>query len=160
MNNFDYCIPHILEEEGGYTNNKRDPGGETKYGISKRSYPSLDIPALSENQAKSIYRRDYWDVNNLDSLSLPLALCVLDCAVNQGNAVAVPLLQRLVGAKDDGDIGPQTLQSIRQYVMRELVVNYMAERGVRYANTKNFETFGRGWMRRLLRIFYQSTKLT
>lgn len=59
--NFEKAVAFVLRHEGGYTNDNRDPGGETKFGISKRAYPSLDIKNLTEEQAKVIYRRDYWD---------------------------------------------------------------------------------------------------
>jgi len=57
--NFERCIAFVLRHEGGYVNDPRDPGGETKYGISKRAYPGLDIKNLTEEQAKEIYRQDY-----------------------------------------------------------------------------------------------------
>ena len=58
---FDRIIEFTLQEEGGYVNNPADPGGMTKYGISKRSYPNLDIANLTIDQAKAIYERDFWN---------------------------------------------------------------------------------------------------
>ena len=60
MSAFDYALDFVLREEGGYTNNPNDPGGETNYGICKRNYPNLDIKGLTRAQAIAIYRRDYW----------------------------------------------------------------------------------------------------
>ena len=61
MGDFTRCIRHILNEEGGYVNHAKDPGGETKYGISKRAYPHLDINNLTLDEAEAIYRLDYWE---------------------------------------------------------------------------------------------------
>ena len=57
---FDQAIEVILKHEGGYANNPNDSGGETKYGISKRSYPELNIRGLTRDYAKKIYEQDFW----------------------------------------------------------------------------------------------------
>jgi hypothetical protein len=90
--NFDRAIPLILRLEGGYTNHGSDPGGETKYGISKRAYPDLIIKDLTKPQAAVIYRRDYWDKSGCEALPWPLALCHFDAAVNHGLGRATKFL--------------------------------------------------------------------
>ena len=65
---FDQCFDKLIAHEGGYVNDARDPGGETKYGISKRAYPQVDIKALTLDAAKEIYKRDYWDAMGIDQL--------------------------------------------------------------------------------------------
>ena len=85
MSNFDRAFSVVVGEEGGYVNNPADPGGETKYGISKRQYPNIDIKNLSLQQARDIYQRDYWNTHDLDSLEYGKALLVFDTAVNGGN---------------------------------------------------------------------------
>ena len=67
MSNFDRAFRFLIGEEGGYSADPHDPGGETKFGISKRAYPQLDIKSLTLDQAKAIYRRDYWDRLQLDA---------------------------------------------------------------------------------------------
>ena len=57
---FTEAIGVILYHEGGYVNDKDDPGGETMMGISKRAYPNLDIKGLTEDDVKEIYHKDYW----------------------------------------------------------------------------------------------------
>ena len=57
---FDEAFEILIGHEGGYVNDKRDPGGETKYGIAKRSYPNVDVRNLTRAQAVDIYRRDFW----------------------------------------------------------------------------------------------------
>lgn len=74
----------VLAHEGGYCNLAGDPGGETKYGISKRSYPDLDIPNLTEQDALDIYWRDFWDKTGCEELDYPMALAIMDTAVNLG----------------------------------------------------------------------------
>lgn len=81
---FGSAVSFVLAQEGGYVNDPADPGGETKYGISKRSYPYLDIASLTVDQAKAIYYTDYWEASGADRLPMPLALVVFDTAVNTG----------------------------------------------------------------------------
>jgi lysozyme family protein len=85
---FDRSITFVLQSEGGYTCDPDDPGGETRWGISKRAYPDLDIKALTMEQAKEIYLRDYWQKAGCDALPWPLDLIVFDAAVNQGVSFA------------------------------------------------------------------------
>ena len=84
MQNFPDCISHVLAAEGGLVNDPKDPGGVTKFGISQRSYPALDIRALSLDEAKAIYQRDYWAPIQGERLPAGLDLLVLDHAVNAG----------------------------------------------------------------------------
>lgn len=148
---FDKAFALVIGVEGGYTNDARDCGGETRYGISKRAYPQLDIANLTLSQARAIYRRDYWDRCRCDELPAPLDIYVFDCAVNQGVDTAVKTLQRLVGVPVDGLMGPVTLGAAAR-VRREMALLYMADRAQAYAQLEGFGTFGRGWMKRLLTV--------
>ena len=104
--NFDLAVKLVIGFEGAYVNDPRDPGGETKWGISKRSYPDVDIRNLSTDDAKQIYKMDYWDKMQCDKLPEGLRLAVFDCAVNQGISMAARTLQKLAGARMDGMVGP------------------------------------------------------
>ena len=137
---------------GGYVQDPRDPGGETKYGISKRSYPRLDIRRLTREQAIEIYRRDFWAPMRCDQLSPMLAVAAFDCAVNQGKRAAKVMLQRALRVKADGVIGPMTLRAARRSDQRAVLADYMAYRALRYAKLSTFPRFGRGWMRRLFAV--------
>ena len=128
-----------------------DPGGLTQYGISQRSYPTLDIAALTLDDAKALYRRDYWQPLHGDQLPDGLDLLLLDCAVNQGPVTAIKLLQRTLRIRDDGRIGPETL-SYSATAMPGLLDAFAAERALRYELNQNEATFGRGWYQRLFRI--------
>ena len=141
MSHFARAIAFILAEEGGLVDNPADPGGLTKYGISKRAYPTLDIAGLTVDQAKAIYRRDYWNPLGLDAIEkYGPALVLFDCAVNQGT-------KRAMQIKDKVSTSSQPF-----------VVAFQAERALHYASLPTFATFGRGWMRRLIRGSMEAAK--
>ena len=150
MGDFHGCIELILDEEGGLANHRKDPGGLTKYGISQRAYPNVNIELLTLPQAKQLYHRDYWIPVRGDLLPAGLDLLLLDCAINQGAETAVSLLQKAVGATVDGKIGPVTLNKAFK-AMPVVMDHFAAERALRYEFNRNEEVFGRGWYRRLLR---------
>lgn len=114
-NRFEHAVSVVLAHEGGYVNDPRDPGGETKYGISKRSYPSLDIVNLTREDAIAIYYRDWWQRYGYGRLNdEAVATKVLDLSVNMGPATAHRLLQEALvflgcDLAVDGIIGPQTI---------------------------------------------------
>jgi lysozyme family protein len=151
MGDFNRCIALILAEEGGGSNHPADPGGITKFGISQRSYPEINMALLTEVQARAIYQRDYWQPLHGDLLPAGLDLLLLDCAVNQGTPTAILLLQRMLGVQSDGAMGPITLNSARR-AMPKLLDVFAAERALNYECNRNEALFGRGWYRRLFRI--------
>lgn len=95
MDSFDKAVAFVLEVEGGYVNNRANRGGETNFGISKRAYPWLDIRALGVEEAKEIYRHDYWLPGGCDRLAWPLCLVHFDAAVNLGIGQAGRMLRNL-----------------------------------------------------------------
>lgn len=151
---FDQAVAFVLHDqiEGGYVNDPRDPGGETKFGISKRSYPREDIKNLTRDRAIEIYKRDFWDSNRCDELPPKLAIAMFDAAINQGAGAARPLLQRTLGVAADGIIGPVTLKAADQADQDEAVLEFLGWRLHRYAHTRNSATFMRGWANRILRL--------
>ncbi len=149
--NYNRVIYHILDEEGAYVDNPADPGGETKYGISKRVYPHLNIKNLKPEQAIQIYKDDYWTPIRGDDLPQGIDLMVLDCAVNQGVSTAAKLLQGVVGVTQDGKIGPDTLSKVNKADKADLIARYASLRALRYAGLAGWRTFGRGWINRLMR---------
>jgi lysozyme family protein len=96
---FDEIIDITLKHEGGYVHDPKDLGGETNFGIAKRFYPDVDIKNLSKDEAKDIYRRDYWDRNKIEELDEELRHIFFDMCVNQGRGTAVKILQRACNAK-------------------------------------------------------------
>ncbi|MCT6720026.1 glycoside hydrolase family 108 protein [Acidovorax sp. K2F] len=149
MTLFRDLIDRVLSHEGGYVNHPNDPGGETKFGIAKRSYPSVDIKALTREDAVAIYERDFWQRVQGDKLPRALAFQALDAAVNHGIGNAVRWMQRAAGVADDGIIGPATLAAVGRADPADLVLQFNAERLEFYAKLQTFDTFGRGWARRV-----------
>ena len=118
---FEKSFLFVLKWEGGYVNDPNDPGGETKYGISKRAYPTLDIKNLTIEQAKNIYFKDYWIRNRCDKiaeLSPKLAFVLFYASVNLGHKRAAKLLQKAINRQKksilvvDGIVGSKTLETL------------------------------------------------
>jgi lysozyme family protein len=147
--NFDAAFEKLLGHEGGYVNNPADPGGETKFGISKRSYPAEDIAGLTIDRAKAIYLRDYWGPAGCDALPDAIRFDVFDTAVNSGVRTAVKLLQRAVGETEDGVIGPRTLQAVGSMAGPRLAARFNGARLSYMTDVPAWATFGRGWARRI-----------
>lgn len=151
-NNVIQVIRMVLKHEGGYVNHPDDPGGETKYGISKRAYPDLDIVSITEMQAVDIYIRDYWLKIKGDQLPSGVDCVVMDTAVNSGISRASKWLQRMVNATPDGVIGPMTVAAVRDVYEqdpKQLINEYMDYRLGFLKKLRTWDTFGRGWSRRV-----------
>jgi lysozyme family protein len=149
MDKFTVAINRLLSNEGGYTDGKGDPGGETKFGISKRSYPGLNIKELTREQAVALYRRDFWDRADLEGLPLGISFQMLDFAVNSGNTTALRAIQRAVDVADDGHVGPVTLAAINQAEPHDLIMRFLGERIIFMTNCQNWPAAGKGWARRI-----------
>ena len=138
--NFETAVAIIFEHEGGYVNDPKDLGGETRYGISKRAYPTLNIKDLTKAEARTIYKRDYWDRIKADQLPDWLRLMAFDCAVNQGVGACQTILKSIVMDH------PKNL----------VLGSFTDARLVRYARNPAFNHFGLGWTRRLIDILLRS----
>ena len=149
MTSFEKAVDFVLSFEGGYSNDPRDSGGETNFGISKRSYPNEDIKAMTRERAIEIYRKDYWEVAGCDKLPGPIAFVLFDGAVNQGPPKAIRLLQAALGVQQDGVIGPQTIQSAGNAGAKTVLPAFVGKRAFQYAIHPQFVTYGYGWLRRL-----------
>lgn len=163
VSNFEQALDLILKHEGGYVNHPEDPGGETKYGISKRAYPNEDIANLTKERAGQLYRRDYWDRIKGDDLPYPVGLFSFDTAVNLGTSLASRALQRASGAEQDGVIGPRTIEAVWEAykASQNHFLDLLAkERLDYYTQLTTFKTFGRGWVRRVNETLTESKKWT
>jgi lysozyme family protein len=148
IGSFNFAFAKVVSVEGGYVDDKNDPGGATKFGISQRSYPDVDIKNLTLDQAKEIYRADYWNPVHGDELPDPLSHFVFDAAVNQGVSHAIYMLQTALKVTTDGKIGEKTIAAARAS-NNEACANFMMLRSFRYMSTINFGRYGPGWMNRL-----------
>jgi len=160
--NYQKCLETILHHEGGYVNHPKDPGGETNLGVTKRVYEAWvmendlsqkDMKDLLVEDVAPIYKNNYWDRVKGDQLPNGLDLCVFDFGVNAGTGRAAKYLQTMIGTVADGGIGPNTLKALGNYVeengLEQTIKNYQEARQEYYESLSTFETFGRGWTRRV-----------
>jgi lysozyme family protein len=146
---FDASFDRLIGHEGGYVNDPQDPGGETRYGVSKRQYPSEDIKSLTLARAKEIYRRDYWGPAGCDAVPEALKFDLFDTAVNAGVEQAILFLQRCVGEVDDGILGPRTLQAVQSMNPWRLFARFNGHRLDHLNDLKHWPRYGRGWAQRI-----------
>ena len=151
---FDEIIEIVLEHEGGYVNDPDDPGGETKYGISKKAYPNEDIKELTVERAKELYKRDYWDKYRTSDLPDRLRHIYVDMCINMGGGRAIKILQEACNSKNsnkidvDGGMGPMTIKaatSVEEFRLRAFRVLYYAELIMKKPNLAKYWV---GWFRR------------
>ena len=168
-NKFSEALEVILHHEGGYVNHPKDPGGETNLGVTKRVYEDFggtkDMKELTKEDVEPIYKKNYWDRVKGDDLPEGLDLCIFDFAVNAGPGRAAKFLQKLIGVTQDGGIGPQTLGALQSAIgedvriqTREMIEKYQSMRQEYYESLSTFETFGRGWTRRVDEVTEEAEK--
>ena len=137
MNNFEQAVQFLVDprdgydSEGGYVNDPKDPGGETNYGIAKRSHPTVDIKKLTLADAMAIYKREYWDFYRLYSLESPFCIVALDSYV-QHSPTAVKRMLELSGTN-----WKLLIQSRIQYYLKLIKKN------------PDLGRFRKGWMNRM-----------
>lgn len=146
---FDEAFERLIGHEGGYVNDPRDPGMETKFGISRRQYPGEIIRTMTLERAKSIYLRDYWGPAGCDTVPDAVKFDLFDMAVNSGVERAVQTLQRAVGVDDDGKLGPITLQAVASMPGLRFVARFNGYRLQFMSTLSTWPAFGRGWANRI-----------
>lgn len=153
---FNDALIFTLQNEGfnAYTNDPNDKGGATKWGISKRSHPDLDIENLTFVEAQLIYRKEYWNAK-YNSLDRKLAIRLFDVGVNIGVSKAVRILQETLNKyfeadlKTDGKFGLNTLRACNSVTQRSLYSTYVFEVSLYYKSLNS--NFLKGWLNRLYR---------
>ena len=152
---FEIALSFVLAMEGGFVDDPDDPGGMTRYGISQRAYPDLDIRHLTQAQASAIYYQDYWQPCQCDHLPVATACVLFDTAVNMGQGTAIKLLQQSVNTQVDGVIGQQTIAACFRERCAHYLPDMLSRRAKRYhqiAQDEKQSRFFRGWMRRLFEL--------
>jgi len=151
MGSFDDAFDLLIGNEGGYSNNPADPGGETMWGITARvaracgyTGPMRDLP---RDTAKAICKRLYWDPLRLDDVPAVIGFQVLDANYNGGHAVL--WMQQAAGAKADGVLGPATLQAVANCNALAFIMRFNSLRLVYLTNLKVWTSFSKGWARRI-----------
>jgi len=142
-------LERLIGHEGGYVNDSADPGGETKWGICKRSYPQLNIKMLSVSQAAEIYIRDFIGPLQAESYHDGVGFQLFDFAVNSGAQTAIRYLQREIGVADDGYVGPVTIERLNEASESDLIQLITASRIEFMTKLKNWPNHGKGWMVRM-----------
>lgn len=142
-----------MRHEGAYSNHPNDPGGATMWGITeavarKHGYAG-DMRKLPRETAKAIYRESYWSAARADEFHPSIAFQVFDAAVNHGTGNAIRLLQRAVNVIDDGIVGPATLAAVQLADPADVLMRFNAERLDFYTGLGTWQSFGRGWARRV-----------
>ena len=154
--NFDKCMSMLLKHEGGYSNHKDDRGGMTNLGVTKAVYDEFhgtDIDEegmrnLTKDDVTPIYRRNYWERCRCGDLPSGVDWAVMDFAVNSGTGRGAKALQQAVEAEQDGSIGPLTLMKVKDHEVVNIINRIAIYREQFYRSLSNFDTFGRGWIRR------------
>lgn len=139
----------VLGHEGNYVNNPNDPGGETNWGISKRSYPRVDIKNLTRDGAIKIYWEDFWQPINGDGLPFSVAYQLYDFAINSGIPTAIRHLQDVVGVASDGHWGPVSMLALSKMSESDLVILLLADRLDFMTRLSNWKDASKGWARRI-----------
>ena len=162
---FEQAAKYTLEEEGLFSDDPDDRGGKTKYGISQRAFPDLDIENLTQDEAKQIFREKYWEGPGFDRIPDDvLAVKTFDHGVNLGPGAAGKLLQRALNdvspAEEplvtDGKIGPKSLARMTRVPDEELLDAYVKRLKKRYGDIVEAKPsdakFLRGWIKRAERL--------
>lgn len=155
MGAWEKVIEFVLAYEGGLTDDPTDPGGLTNFGISQRAYPDLDIRALTVNDAKKIYKRDYWDACRCGEMPEPFAICLFDAAVNMGVRKAIKILQVALRLHPDGIIGPKTMDAVNLAGDYGLM-RFLARRIVEYFDiiqqNPSLKVYAMNWNYRVIKL--------
>lgn len=165
--NFQSALEAVLHHEGGYVNHPADPGGRTNLGVTQRvlaqwrghDVTEEDMRALTAADVAPLYKSLYWDRIRGDDLPAGVDYCVFDCAINSGPGRAVKFLQQVVGADDDGVIGPGTLKAVAAMPADEIVSRYQAKRLAFLQALPTWDTFGKGWGRRVTEVASAAGKM-
>lgn len=162
--NFDRALSLVLQYEGGFTDDRRDPGNwtggkvgvgqlkGTKKGIAASSFPHLDIKNLTDAQIAEIYRAKYWNRVRGDELPSGIDLSTMDGGVNSGPARSVRWLQAVLGETQDGAVGPITLDAARKADAPKTIKAHCGKRLGFVQSLAIWNTFGKGWSRRIANV--------
>ena len=158
--NFEDALKAILHHEGGYVHHKLDPGGVTNLGVTKRVWEEwvgheVDekaMRALTPELVGPMYKAKYWDKIRGDDLPTGVDYAVFDAAINSGPGRAAKWLQTAVGAVPDGSIGAGTLAKVAAMEPAAIIEKYQETRLAFLKSLPTWDTFGKGWERRVAEV--------
>lgn len=140
-----------LVDEGVYSNDPNDPGGETKWGIARKRHPEISDAAWAlwtARDSMALYRSGYWDRHRCGDMPWAWALAVFEGEINQGDVIR--LLQRCLGLKTDGAVGDVTLKAL-SVVSSNKLDEFFSARAFAYIADNGFPQYKTGWFNRLFK---------
>ena len=166
--NYIESLQAVLVHEGGFVNNPKDPGGMTNLGCTKATWEEYCGKPVDEKTMRGLtvidvmplYKSKYWDKVCADDMPMGVDYVVFDAAINSGPGRAAKWLQACVNTYADGIIGEKTLQAVRNKDPKELINNYCAYRLAYLKMLQNWETFGKGWERRVKEVNQKGLELS
>ena len=158
---FNKAINKMLNLEGGKTYEKSDRGGKTNLGITQRTYndwkdsikqPRADVFKITVEEAKEIYKKNYWDIIKGSKLPHSVAQAILSMALTDGPQDAIRHTQKILGIPPTGTMGPVTMKAIWTATKQKgesKLTNYIVDKQIqRYQSDEQAKTYGRGWTNR------------
>jgi lysozyme family protein len=151
VTSFDDAFDALIGNEGGYSNNPKDPGGETMWGVTARVARAYGYTGAMKNlpkeTAKAIAKKLYWDPLRLDTFDPRVAFQIFDANYNGGHCVI--WMQGASGAKVDGLIGPATVAAVQATDPLKFMMRWNALRITYFTSLSTWATFGKGWANRI-----------
>jgi lysozyme family protein len=165
--NFDKCFALVIDDEGGFVDHPKDPGGMTNLGVTRRNWEfylnrnvtEIEMRGLTPDIVKPFYKAMYWDKIKGDQLPAGIDYAAYDFAVNSGTGRAAKYLQRIAGVADDGVIGPKSIEAIKACDPKQTVQALCDMRLNFLKRLPTFETFGKGWSRRVAEVRAKATEM-
>ncbi|MDQ7075251.1 MAG: glycosyl hydrolase 108 family protein [Gammaproteobacteria bacterium] len=166
-NNFKEALKHVLVHEGGWADHPKDPGGATMKGVTLITFrrhfgkdrSKEELRNISDVQLEQIYRSGYWDKCHCDDLPEGVDYVVFDGAVNSGPGRSAKWLQGVIGAKQDGGVGPKTLAKVAEKEPAQMCDLICDRRLAFLQSLRTWKVFGLGWGRRVEGVRKQGLKL-
>jgi lysozyme family protein len=165
--NWNRCFVLLLQSEGGYSDDPKDPGGRTNLGVTQSVWESWVGRTSNEKEMRNLvpvdveplYKRKYWDACRCDDLPTGLDYVVFDFAVNSGVGRSIKTLQSCVDATVDGQIGKMTLDAVSKFPPDVTIFRFSDAKVKFYESLPTFSTFGKGWLERVERVKHDALKM-
>lgn len=165
--NWNKSFDLVIVNEGGYVDNKLDPGGATNWGCTQAVWEGYighkvsvdDMKALTKEDVKPLYKKRYWDAIHGDAIPSGLDYCLFDCAINSGVNRSAKIIQEIVGVFADGAIGNNTVSAITQLNPVTAINEFCDKRQAFLESLKTFPVFGKGWSKRVSEVRTRSLEM-
>lgn len=163
--NFDKCFALVIADEGGFVDHPKDPGGMTNLGVTRRNWEiylnrdvtEAEMRGLTPEAVKHFYKAMYWDKIKGDQLPSGVDYAAYDLAVNSGTGRAAKYLQEIAGVFADGVIGPKSIEAIKSCDPDQMIDALCDMRLAFLKRLTTFDTFGKGWSRRVAGVKAKAT---